>query len=219
MAIDPASLRLLVLLRAGAVSSPSPSFVIALAHMAIGDITAITQTTPLLILIGVALIWREPIGGLRTRAHHRRLSRRDIEWRGREAVRRVSLPCLICGGAVFGGATRGAQHPSRHPILIATFATLAIVMIAAGLMVGRSDTGSSHAALHLASWHWPVSIDLRPCAFFSLTASRRRGTVAPFYYCFTVWAVISGVVVFGDIPDRVADRRWRSSSRAASPSW
>ena len=54
-----------VLMRAGAEVVAVLSFVVALAHMAIGDITAITQTTPLLILIGVALIWREPIGGLR----------------------------------------------------------------------------------------------------------------------------------------------------------
>ena len=28
--------------------------------------------------------------------------------------------------------------------------------------------------------------------------------VAPFYYCFTVWAVISGVAVFGELPNALA---------------
>jgi len=28
--------------------------------------------------------------------------------------------------------------------------------------------------------------------------------VAPFYYCFTVWAVISGLVVFGQFPNALA---------------
>ena len=28
--------------------------------------------------------------------------------------------------------------------------------------------------------------------------------VAPFYYCFTVWAVISGLLVFGQLPNTLA---------------
>jgi drug/metabolite transporter (DMT)-like permease len=28
--------------------------------------------------------------------------------------------------------------------------------------------------------------------------------VAPFYYCFTVWAVISGLLVFGQFPNALA---------------
>jgi drug/metabolite transporter (DMT)-like permease len=28
--------------------------------------------------------------------------------------------------------------------------------------------------------------------------------VAPFYYCFTVWAVISGLLVFGQFPNVLA---------------
>ncbi|TIS94247.1 MAG: EamA/RhaT family transporter, partial [Mesorhizobium sp.] len=30
------------------------------------------------------------------------------------------------------------------------------------------------------------------------------GAVAPFYYCFTVWAVISGLLVFGQFPNALA---------------
>jgi drug/metabolite transporter (DMT)-like permease len=30
------------------------------------------------------------------------------------------------------------------------------------------------------------------------------GTVAPFYYCFSVWAVISGLAVFGQFPNALA---------------
>ncbi|HTN63666.1 MAG TPA: hypothetical protein VL147_19285 [Devosia sp.] len=28
--------------------------------------------------------------------------------------------------------------------------------------------------------------------------------VAPFFYCFTVWAVISGLLVFGELPNPLA---------------
>jgi len=42
--------------------------------------------------------------------------------------------------------------------------------------------------------------------FFIFMAYRVGPTdvVAPFYYCFTVWAVISGLVVFGHLPNLTA---------------
>ena len=32
----------------------------------------------------------------------------------------------------------------------------------------------------------------------------RAAAIAPFYYTFTLWALISGVIVFGDIPNTLA---------------
>ena len=42
--------------------------------------------------------------------------------------------------------------------------------------------------------------------FFIFMAYRVGPTsvVAPFYYCFTVWAVISGLLVFGELPNTLA---------------
>jgi drug/metabolite transporter (DMT)-like permease len=42
--------------------------------------------------------------------------------------------------------------------------------------------------------------------FFIFMAYRIGPTsaVAPFYYCFTVWAVISGLLVFGQFPNTQA---------------
>ena len=41
--------------------------------------------------------------------------------------------------------------------------------------------------------------------FFIFMAYRRpTGVVAPFYYCFTVWAVISGLIVFQQFPNALA---------------
>ena len=104
-----------VLMRAGAEVAAVLSFVVALAHMAIGDITAITQTTPLLILIGVALIWREPIGDMR-------LVLIIVGFIGAILVARPgSGAASVIGAArvhcssIFGGARScGAQHTSRH---------------------------------------------------------------------------------------------------------
>jgi drug/metabolite transporter (DMT)-like permease len=42
--------------------------------------------------------------------------------------------------------------------------------------------------------------------FFIFMAYRvgPSGVVAPFYYCFTVWAVISGLLVFDQLPNTLA---------------
>ena len=54
-----------VLLRAAFEILAVVSFILALNHMPIGDITAIFQTSPLLVVAGVSLIWGERIGGPR----------------------------------------------------------------------------------------------------------------------------------------------------------
>ncbi|WP_292325081.1 hypothetical protein [Mesorhizobium sp.] len=71
---------------------------------------------------------------------------------------------------------------------------------------------------HLACEHWvmPEGRHLLLIAgaglflifghFFIFMAYRVGPTsaVAPFYYCFTVWAVISGLLVFGEFPNALA---------------
>jgi drug/metabolite transporter (DMT)-like permease len=195
-----------VLLRAGAEVVAVMSFVVALAHMAIGDITAITQTTPLLILIGVALIWREPIGGLR-------LALIVIGFLGAILVARpgsgaASVVALLGFVAALFSALRDLAARNIHrgiPILIATFATLAIVMIAAGLWSVTFETWApvTPRFIGLMALAGFLLIFGHVCIFLAYRFAAPR-TVAPFYYCFTVWAVISGIVVFGDIPDFVS---------------
>jgi drug/metabolite transporter (DMT)-like permease len=195
-----------VLLRAGAEVVAVMSFVAALAHMAIGDITAITQTTPLLILIGVALIWREPIGGLR-------LVLIVIGFLGAILVARpgsgaASLVALLGFVAALFSALRDLAGRNIHrgiPVLIATFATLAIVMMAAGLWSVAFETWApvTPRFIGLMALAGFLLIFGHVCIFLAYRFAAPR-TVAPFYYCFTVWAVISGIVVFGDIPDAVS---------------
>src|SRR6185295_6903846 len=54
-----------VLLRAAFEILAVTSFILALKHMPIGDITAIFQISPLFVVIGVSLIWGEKIGPIR----------------------------------------------------------------------------------------------------------------------------------------------------------
>lgn len=195
-----------VLMRAGAEVAAVLSFVIALAHMAIGDITAITQTTPLLILIGVALIWREPIG-------HVRLILIIIGFVGAILVARpgsgaASLLALLGFLAAVFSAVRDLAGRNIHrdiPIVIATFATLAIVMIAAGLYSAAFETWApvTNRMIGLMMLAGFLLIFGHVFIFLAYRFAAPR-TIAPFYYCFTVWAVVSGVIIFGELPDFVS---------------
>jgi len=179
---------------------------VALAHMAIGDITAITQTTPLLILIGVALIWREPIGPMR-------LVLIIIGFVGAILVARpgngtASILALLGFLAAVFSALRDLAGRNIHrdiPIVIATFATLAIVMIAAGLYSVAFETWApvSSRMIWLMVLAGFLLIFGHVFIFLAYRFAAPR-TIAPFYYCFTVWAVVSGVIVFGEIPDVVS---------------
>jgi len=195
-----------VLMRAGAEVAAVLSFVIALAHMAIGDITAITQTTPLLILIGVALFWREPIGMMR-------LILIIIGFVGAILVARPgsgaasALAFLGFLAAIFS-ALRDLAARNIHrdiPIVIATFATLAIVMVAAGLYSAAFETWApvTSRTIWLMVLAGFLLIFGHVFIFLAYRFAAPR-TIAPFYYCFTVWAVISGIIVFGDLPDLVS---------------
>jgi drug/metabolite transporter (DMT)-like permease len=192
-----------VLMRAGAEVAAVLSFVVALAHMAIGDITAITQTTPLLILIGVALIWREPIGYVR-------LILIILGFVGAILVARpgsgaASALALLGFLAAIFSAVRDLAGRNIHrdiPIVIATFATLAIVMIAAGIYSAAFETWApvSDRMIGLLVLAGFLLIFGHVFIFLAYRAAAPR-TIAPFYYCFTVWAVISGIIIFGVVPD------------------
>ncbi len=195
-----------VLMRAGAEVAAVLSFVVALAHMAIGDITAITQTTPLLILIGVALFWREPIGAMR-------LVLIIAGFVGAILVARpgsgtASLLALLGFLAAIFSAVRDLAGRNIHrdiPIVIATFATLAIVMMAAGIYSAMFETWApvTNRMIWLMVLAGFLLIFGHVFIFLAYRFAAPR-TIAPFYYCFTVWAVVSGAIVFGEFPDLVS---------------
>jgi drug/metabolite transporter (DMT)-like permease len=192
-----------VLLRGACEIVAIISFVVALKHMPIGDVTAIYQTAPLLLLIGVAVIWGEKIG--RTRM--------ALIAIGITGALLVAQPGSLTASpyAAFGFLTAigsalrdlaGRKVPQDIPGLVVAFATIIVVMLAA-----------TTANIIFEIWVAPPprNITMMLAAGFFLMCGHtfvflafRHGTasaVAPFYYSFTLWAVLSGLVVFGDIPN------------------
>ncbi|MBZ9962942.1 DMT family transporter [Mesorhizobium sp. BR1-1-2] len=181
-------------------------YVVALANMQIADSTALGQVTPLLMLVGSSILFGERIGG-------QRMALIGLGFIGalmvaQPTMQGISVYALLALGNAALSAARdltGRRVPAEVPGMIVAISAVVVVLIGAG-------------AAHLVSERWimPEAHHLLLMAgagfflifghFFIFMAYRVGPTsaVAPFYYCFTVWAVISGLLVFGQFPNALA---------------
>jgi drug/metabolite transporter (DMT)-like permease len=199
----PRALNPWVLLRAACEILAVTSFISALNHMPIGDITAIIQIAPFLVVIGVSLIWGEKIGAAR-------MALIAVGITGAVLIAQPgstsASPYAVFGFlTAMGSASRdlvGRKVPRDIPGLIVAFATIVAVMAVSGIATAGLETWVPpsttnmlmmlSAGLFLVGGHTFVFLAFR----FATAAA-----VAPFYYTFTLWAVLSGLVVFKDIPN------------------
>jgi drug/metabolite transporter (DMT)-like permease len=181
-------------------------YVVALANMPIADAVSIGQITPLIVILGSALLLGEPVGGLR-------LALIGCGFVGALMVAQptgagLSVYALLAfGNAVFAAARDllGRRVPPEVPGLVVALSASLIVLLGAGAAHlaledwVRPDAGTllllAAAGLFLFTGH-----------FFIFMAYRIGPThrVAPFFYTFSVWAVIAGVAVFGHLPNALA---------------
>ena len=181
-------------------------YVVALANMPIADATALGQITPLIVLIGAAFLFHE-----------------------RLTAGRVALIGVGFAGALLVAQPTG-EGISLFAVLALSNAVLCAVRDLAGRRIGHGVPGmivamsavlvvlfgAAGAHLTFEEWVAPAPHDLLLLAgaglflifghFFIFMAYRvgPTGVVAPFYYAFTVWAMISGLVVFHDLPNAMA---------------
>jgi drug/metabolite transporter (DMT)-like permease len=195
-----------VLLRNGLEMAAILMYVVALANMPIADATALGQITPLLMIIGASILFREKIGGVR-------MALIGVGFIGALMVAQPTLQgisvyaLLALGNAVFCAARdiAGRRITAEVPGMVVAMSAVVVVLCGAG-------------AAHLVSEQW-VTPEMRHLLLlggaglflifghFFIFMSYRVGQtamVAPFYYFFTFWAVISGVVVFGQFPNLLA---------------
>lgn len=196
-----------VLLRSFSEVAAILCFIFALDRMPIGDITAIVQITPFLVLIGVRMIWGERIG-------LPRLLLIILGITGALMVAQPGNPAASPLAILFGFATAvGAAGrdivtrmvPANLPALVVTFAVLLAVLstAATGSLLFETPVTPTWrvAGLMAIAGFFLMCGHLLIYLAFRLAAAR---VVAPFNYAFTVWALISGVVVFGDLPNGLA---------------
>jgi drug/metabolite transporter (DMT)-like permease len=198
-----AALHPMVALRVACEVLGTLTFVTALVHLPLGDISAILQALPLAVTVGAALFLAEPVGWRRWLAILVGFAGVMIIIRpGFEGFSSFSLLALatVVFAAIRDIATR--KIPEHIPSLLVSTMTSIAVMLMGGLLVvplggwtpltGR-DTAllAGAAVLLLLGYHFII-------------ASMREGEIsfiAPFRYTALIWAMLAGFMIFGEIPD------------------
>jgi len=199
-------LDLRALLRAAGETLCTLCYIVALARMPIADVIAILQTGPLILILGAAFLLREKIGPAR-------VALALVGFAGALMVAQPSAngvppAALLAFGAALLGAARdlvGRGVPTSIPVTVVILATMLMMTVAAGVMSLGLETWVAPTGRHLAF----LGVAGLCVAFghFGLLLAYwlgRTSTVAPFFYSFALWGVVSGLFVWGELPNALA---------------
>jgi drug/metabolite transporter (DMT)-like permease len=177
-------------------------FFIGLAKVPIADITAIAQTTPLVVIMAAAVFFGEPVGRWRWALIL-------VGFAGAILVAQpdaagISVYAALGFATALGASVRDLLSRRLPPDLPAMVGALSIILV---VMLGALV-----ATMIAEDWR-PVTlrhVGLMACSGFFLMLAQlailqayRIGPaalVAPFFYSMTLWAVVSGLVVFNNWP-------------------
>jgi drug/metabolite transporter (DMT)-like permease len=181
-------------------------YVVALANMPIADASALGQITPLLVLLGASLLFGERIGALR-------MGLIGLGFVGalmvaQPTMQGISIYALLALANAVLCAVRdiaGRRVPHSIPGMIVAMSAVVVVLAGAAAMHVSTETWVMPQGQHLLLLAG-AGFFLIFGHFFIFMAYRvgPTGAVAPFYYFFTFWAVLSGLVVFGQLPNTLA---------------
>lgn len=192
----------MVALRVAADFGATVTFLLALRHMPLANLSAVLQALPLAVTMGAALFLGEIVGWRRWMAIAVGFSGVMIIVRpGFEGFNAYSLLALLsvvmC--AVRDIATK--RIPDEVPSLLVTFATATGVTIGGALLIpplgGWTPMSGREAGL-LAGAAVLVLI-----GYQSLIMAMRIGDIsfiAPFRYTALLWAILLGFLIFGELP-------------------
>ena len=200
-ALDPRAL-----IRAAGETLSVLCYIVALSRMLIADAIAILQTAPLILILAVAFLMRERVGAAR-------VALALVGFVGAFLVAQPG-PAGISPAALFAFASAlliaardlaGRAAPAHIPVMVMTFATNVMVMLASGLMSFGFESWRAPAAWHLAFLGLAgLFVTFGHIGVLLAYRLGRTAAVAPFFYSFAVWAVLSGLVVFGALPNALA---------------
>lgn len=194
-----------VLLRSTCDLFATVSFVTALVHMPIANLTSVMQAVPL----AVALLSMAFLG-------------EDVGWRRmiaivggfigvllivKPSVATFNVYELLALLIVFFVAVRDIltkSIPARVPVFVVAFANACFVTLGgAALALVQGVTWPALWQLGLLA----LAACFLSCGYLLMVATLRVGELtgtAPFRYSVMIFAIISGIVVFGEFPDGVA---------------
>lgn len=182
------------------------SFTLGLGVIAIADLVAIAQTAPLFVLLGAWALRGEKPGGLRMMLILSGLAGALLV--AQPGGGSASLYAMLAFLCPMAAATRDLitpRAPRDVPPLVATLTLLVILGAAGGIGTlafetprmpdGRETLLMVMAGATAVAGHFLIYVAYRMA---------QARTVAPFMYTLTIWAVLSSVLVFGDIPNQLA---------------
>ncbi len=194
-----------VLARAGMEAAVAFTFILAIGHMPLADLTAIMQTTPLLIALYCALTGIAPMGP-------RRWAAVLVGFLGVLLVVKpggagIGLDTALALGSAVLVASRDMvtrRLDDAIPSVVVLFATSVIVAAAGGALSmvenWKPVSVGTVAMLGLAGFCVAVGHLFAIIAFRSVDVA----VVSPFRYSVMLWATLAGFLVFGDVPDAAA---------------
>ncbi len=192
-----------VLLRVAGEVGGTVTFLIALAHLPIGNVSAILQSLSLAVTMGAALVFGEKVGWRRWLAIAAGFAGVLIVVRpGFSGFDVYSLIALACVGfcAVRDLATK--RIPAEVPTLLVSTATSAAMVVVGALVLKPMGgwtpmTPASTGLLALAAI-------LVVIGYQFIIQAMRTGEIsfiAPFRYTSLIWSMFLGLVVFSERPD------------------
>lgn len=191
-----------VILRSIFDAVASATFITALGHMGLAELSAIVLASPLIMTMLAVLLFKEPVGWRRWGAIVVGLAGTMFVVKPNPFA--LDAWALLGLGAALGAASRDLatlRIDSTIPTLvIAIFSALALT--ATGFLLGIRESWiplrlDVLAILATAAFLYSVATYLLVLAFRSVEVS----VVSPFRYGLLLWAGIAGYAVFGDIPD------------------
>lgn len=182
------------------------SFIFALGFIAIADLTAIVQTCPLFVLLGAWAFRGEKLGG-------QRLFLIFVGIAGAMLVAQPGTGAVSpLAGLAFITAIASAIRdlltpnvPKGMPPLVAALTVISVLALAGlvGMLAVETPVmpGPRESLLMVVSGALAVAGHLLLYLTYRLGEAR---TVAPFMYTLIIWAVLSGLIVFGEVPNTLA---------------
>jgi drug/metabolite transporter (DMT)-like permease len=177
-------------------------FLTALSQMPIANATAILQSMPLAITLAATYLLHESVGG-------RRYAAIGIGFLGVLIIVRPGSDgftghSLLVVAAVFLFTVRDLSTRMISPdvsTFMTAFLTSAFTTIAAGLV--SVFTGWAQVSLFNVATLCLGSASLMVGYYFSIVAMRTGDVafISPFRYTLLIWAMVLGVLIYGDVPD------------------
>lgn len=194
------------LLRAAGETLSTLCYIVALARMPIADVVAILQTAPLILILGVAVILREEIGPARVALALAGFAGALMV--AQPGAGGVSAAAPFAFGSALLIATRdliGRGVSTRIPVTVVILATVIMVMVTGGAMSLAVESWATPTARHLAFLCLAgLFVTLGHIGLLLAYRIGRTASVAPFFYSFALWGVVSGLAVWGELPNALA---------------